>query len=233
MKTESNIVGQDPNDGRLGFEDLTGARFERLTVLGLHGMRGRKRYWECQCDCGKVRFVEGSALNRGRSLSCGCIRKDRAYRTHGMHDTRQYHIWENMKARCSNEKCMYYKFYGGRGIQVCERWLTFAAFWEDMRDGYADHLTIDRKDCNGDYEPGNCRWATIDEQKANVRSNIWLAFRGERKTRAQWAKALGFRPGMILKRIRAGWSVDEALSTPPLRSGEKRSARPVSRSGAR
>jgi hypothetical protein len=160
--------------------------------------------------------MEGGSMRTGHSSSCGCaqVESTKIHVRHGMHNSRPYHIWENMKQRCSNPKCMYYRFYGGRGIAVCERWLKFENFWEDMKSGYADHLTIDREDVNGNYEPGNCRWAPPYDQHSNTRSNIWIEFNGKKKTRQQWSREVGLRPGVILKRMRAGWSAEEALTTP-------------------
>lgn len=154
---------------------LVGQTFGRLTVLGPAPKSGRYRKWVCQCSCGSdPKIFTTHALQRGVQ-SCGCLRVDRlleATITHG--HTRhkrfspEYRTWAQMKTRCTNPKAVSYKYYGGRGITVCDRWMNnFAAFLEDMGLRPSPKHSLDRIDNNGDYEPGNCRWATMAEQMAN------------------------------------------------------------------
>ena len=151
--------------------DLTGRRFGRLVVVGEAGRTKRgKITWECLCDCGKTTVIIGDNLRSGNTLSCGCYGREvvrYANTTHGMARTREYNIWEGMKNRCQNKTHPDYPNYGGRGIKVCSRWMSFENFFFDM--GVSHGLSIDRINNDGNYEPSNCRWATASEQNLNRR----------------------------------------------------------------
>ena len=153
--------------------DLTGQKFNRLFVVGRSNEKKRNRVaWDCLCDCGNAAVISGDHLRRGESKSCGCLVVE-AMRsiatTHGKSRTRVHRIWLAMKARCHRKTYPERRFYGGRGISVCDRWRnSFEAFYEDMGD-CPPGRSIDRIDNDGNYEPGNCRWATWDQQISNRR----------------------------------------------------------------
>jgi hypothetical protein len=207
--------------------DISGQRFGRLLVIDMAGVTAsRSAVWRCVCDCGRTKNVSGKNLRSGESQSCGCLGKERraagtkrAKTTHGEtagpSNSRTYRIWTNMISRCTNPKFDAYPWYGGRGIAVCERWRTFPNFLADM--GRApEGMTLDRTESSGDYEPGNCRWATKREQANNKRNNRVIEWRGERLTQAQWAERVGLDQKLISARLIKGWSVEAALCTPPM-----------------
>lgn len=169
------------------FADLTGQKFNRLTVIEqadyiLRG-DGRKRVaWFCKCDCGNACIVSADLLKNGRTASCGCLKAERNrehFSTHNASKDRLYQVWTDIKKRCCNSNYRQFADYGGRGIKVCEEWVhNYPAFrdWA-MANGYNPNAsfgecTIDRIDVNGNYEPSNCRWVTIQEQNRNKRRSV-------------------------------------------------------------
>jgi hypothetical protein len=158
---------------RVDIIDLTGQRFGQLSVISRAQSKNGAR-WNCRCDCGAKKIIQGGHLRHGSARSCGCRKPaliGQANSTHGETRTRIYKIWIGMKSRCYDEKHQAYAIYGGRGILICDAWRNdFPAFrtWA-LANGYAAYLTIDRRDNNKGYEPGNCRWATWKEQRANQR----------------------------------------------------------------
>lgn len=150
-------------------------KFGRLAVIEEAGIdKSRHALWKCECDCGKIRIIEGNKLRSGHTKSCGCLKKElvlEAVTTHGMCKTPTYKTWQSMKWRCSNPNCPDYHYYGGKGITVCKRWLNFENFFTDMGER-PEGLTIERVDSNHGYYKANCKWATYTEQSRNQNISI-------------------------------------------------------------
>ena len=195
--------------------ELIGRQYGRLTVIA-EGPRSDRRRHLCRCECGNETMVMTSNLTKGHTQSCGCLQRERTGRarlTHGKTHTPIYSVWCNMLNRCRNANVPHFDNYGGRGIVVCERWRVFENFYADMGD-VPEGFTLERIDVNGPYAPANCRWATPVEQQNNTRKNLWLEFRGARKTLAQWARLLGFKRRLLSLRLYKGWTVERAFTTP-------------------
>jgi hypothetical protein len=154
--------------------DLTGKRFGRLLVISICEPRKGVTYWLCRCDCGKEKEIRGADLKSGKTNSCGCLQLERQsagrHQTHGLvnKNRRLYKIWKGMKDRCKNKNNPNFHRYGGRGIIVCQEWFNYENFYQwATTNGYADNLTIDRKNNDGGYSPENCRWVTPQENTKN------------------------------------------------------------------
>lgn len=193
--------------------DMIGQRFGKLVVVSRaeNDKKGQAR-WLCQCDCGGSTITTRYNLITGQTKSCGCIL--RSPRTTEL-DRRLSGVHSNMKARCSNPNNPHYKYYGGRGITVCEEWQHVDKFREwAYNNGYKPGLTIDRIDVNGNYEPNNCRWVTMQEQQFNKTDSHLITYKGETKCLAEWENQLGIDHRTILARLNNGWTVEQALFTP-------------------
>lgn len=200
-------------------KNLAGQRFGRLTVIRFLGVTEKHHaLWECRCDCTGTKTVTTGKLTRGHVMSCGCLEKEvrgSHWRTHGMSHSPEHLAWLGMKRRCLNPKIHNFADYGGRGIQVCERWKdSFENFYADMGQRPTPKHSLDRKDVNGPYDKENCRWATKKEQSRNRRDNTRVPFRDENLTIAEWAERIGCDGQVISKRLQAGWSIERALTTP-------------------
>ena len=197
-------------------KDITGQKFNRLTARKTVGINNTGQYlWECTCDCGNEHIASVSDLIRGHVKSCGCMRLE-AVTKHGGSYTRLYKVWSSMIERCERIASKSYKWYGAKGIHVCNEWHDFEVFksWAES-NGYSEGLSIDRIDASKDYDPSNCRWATVEEQANNKSNNVFVEYEGKSRTVAQWAKQLGMKDSTIRMRLRRGWSVERTLSQLP------------------
>lgn len=186
--------------------DIIGVRFGRLVVQSYsHAERrkdsgGLKHYYNCLCDCGNICVIERNSLRSMNTSSCGCIKKEmlikRNKETGSLHgDSKKYkrlhNSWSGMLNRCEHTNNKNYNLYGGRGIQVCAEWHEWENFknWS-LTHGYKDGLTIDRINRNGNYEPSNCRWVTMDIQANNKSNNKYITYQGRTQSLADWCREL-------------------------------------------
>lgn len=204
--------------------DLTGQRFGRLKVISPAFKDKRNQWhWNCKCDCGNTKIIPGKNLRKGDTKSCGCIHSEQIRKLmtkHGFSKTRLEQIRNDMQKRCYNPKRSSYKWYGGRGITICEEWRTNPASFYTwaIESGYEEHLTIERIDVNGNYCPENCKWVTQKEQKNNQRSNHLITYKGKTKTMAEWSELTGLSYSTIRSRQNRGWSDEKTIETPVLKT---------------
>ncbi len=193
------------------YVDITGHKYGRLTALRDVGKDVRNgRVWKCLCECGEQVDVSSNHLRRGHTKSCGCYQIERVLSTHTTHGhanvgkvSTEYKIWAGMKGRCQNPKSPNYDLYGGRGIKVCEEWSnSFENFLADMGKRPSPQYSLDRIDTNGNYEPGNCRWATrtMQNRNQNIRKDNTSGVRGVRWTehKERWTALIGVNRGIVI-----------------------------------
>jgi hypothetical protein len=193
-------------------KDFTGQRFGRLLVIEMAGSDKYKRsLWNCKCDCGNFKVVSGNHLQTGNSTSCGCLQKEtraangKSNTVHGLTNSPIMRAWQSMKDRCYNPKTDSYKYYGGRGITVCDEWRdSFYSFVVDMGQTFKEGLTLDRKDSNKGYSKDNCRWATRKEQQNNLRNNVIIETPKGKMTIAIAAETFNIPAHRLYDRVSAG-----------------------------
>lgn len=196
------------------FKDLSGKKYGRLLVVKMSSLKRGSVLWNCLCECGKNKDVTTSALNSGNTSSCGCMRnahKKILKHGEGKCVTKEYRAWADMKNRCYSSSSKIYKFYGGRGISVCEKWISsYEIFLQDMGRAPTVKHSLDRfPDKNGNYEPRNCRWATPKEQQNNIRSNVFVEYNGESLTKAQWRSRLRINKSTFLYYLKKGFTIGQ------------------------
>lgn len=220
---------------------LMGSRFGRLLVVAQ--APGRRRasgravvYWACQCECGAALEVNSNALLTGNTTSCGCFQKEvAAAASHcrkGAKPLKQrsgrrdkwgalrsanyltYVSWTQMRQRCFDEGCPNYANYGGRGITVCDRWVSFETFLADMGPRQSKTVSLDRIDNSRGYEPWNCRWATPIEQGRNRRGLRWFRLNGQPALLGDVCKAVGLKYSTADMRLRRGWDMFSTFLSP-------------------
>lgn len=190
-----------------------GQQFGLWTVVELSG----KYSYLCKCDCGVTKRVRKSDLLGGKSRMCRQCSIESTNTTHGMRNTQEYNTWVHMIQRCTNPNNKDYANYGGRGIEVCDLWRnSFEAFYMSIGPKPTDEHTIERINTNGNYEPGNVKWATRAEQTVNQRNNVNLTIDGETKTVSQWSRdaRCPVNQHTIYKRLDRGWDVKKAVFAP-------------------
>jgi len=210
--------------GSLKF-DLAGMVFGKLTVI--RRVRNGKNCsvrWESVCECGGKTISDSFALRIGKSKSCGCIQREIAKKMKTTHDrfgTAEYSSWQHMKDRCLNKKNDAYKYYGERGITVCDSWIVFENFYKDMGK-CPNKMTLERIDNFDSYFKQNCKWATRKEQSNNTRRNHLLELNGVTMNIKQWSEVIGINYKTLLGRINdSGWSIERALTTPLLKQSSR------------
>ena len=201
-------------------------KYNKLTAIKFsHRNKRSKMFWLFRCDCGVEKVIRVDGVISGHTKSCGCLQRKHISElgkniVHGMCRTRFHNTWNGMKQRCIDKNLLCYKHYGGRGIKCF--WKSFENFRDDMYESYLRHVkehgekqtTIDRIDNNGNYEPNNCRWATLEEQQQNKRRSIFITHRGKTRCLKEWAKIVGIKHGSIRGRFYRGWSTKRMIETP-------------------
>ena len=207
--------------------DVSGQKFDMLTAVKVVGKLRKANLWLCMCDCGSETTAIVTQLRNGYKTSCGCkktmqrgprpdvAKRNKENAKHAMSGNYTYSSWKAMKSRCYDKNDKDYPRWGGRGVTVCEAWRdSFVEFYKDMGERPQGH-SIDRIDNDGNYEPGNCRWAIPKTQSNNTRQNYYIEYMGRTQTAKQWAEELNkVEYKTILYRLRTGWDTHEALTTP-------------------
>lgn len=196
------------------FIDLTGKTFNKLYVIR---RVGKTVYgdptWLCRCTCG-VEIVVGGNCVRSKQKSCKeCYYE--SLRTHGLTQTKEYHTWEGMKARCYRKTDDSYFLYGGRGIRIDKKWKnSFESFLFDMGKAPSADYSIERIDNNLGYRKSNCKWILKTDQPKNRRTNTMVSINGEIKCVSEWGHVYGVKRNTIYERVKRGWDVISAITTP-------------------
>jgi hypothetical protein len=201
-------------------KNIAGMVFGRLTVLSHLPDSSPKTKWLCRCDCGQQKAIAGQLLTAGKAKSCGCLSRELTSSRNATHGhtrgyvaDKTYNTWQNMRRRCFDKTNKRFAEYGGRGITVCERWLSFENFLADMGEPPSPLHSIERKDNNGHYAPDNCCWATRDEQMRNRRNARLLTLDGVTMNLCDWAVKTGIKADTIAARLDVyGWPVADALT---------------------
>lgn len=199
-------------------KDLTGQKFNRLTVIGFAGYFKESAnsapsktaaYWFAECKCNKTVMVKASLLLAGKTQSCGCFASEsraefcrRTKRKHGQGATKLYYVWTGLRTRCNNPRNMFFKHYGGRGITYTKEWESFETFrdWA-LASGYEEGLSIERIDVDGNYCPENCMWIPCGDQQKNKTNAVLITKDGETHSVAEWARITGLTDSTIRKRM--------------------------------
>lgn len=195
-----------------------GQVFNMMTIIKEVEPRKKQRQFLCKCQCGNIGNYVLVLLVNEQTKSCGCLRKSRFLQrntSHGKSRTKLNAVWQSMKQRCENPNNINYKYYGGRGIKVCEQWISsLIVFYNwSIENGYEEGLSIDRINVDGNYEPNNCRWVSMKIQSRNKTDNIFIEYKGENLCLQDWANKLKINISTLNKRLKK-WDLEKALTTP-------------------
>lgn len=213
--------------------NLEGKIFGRLTVQKSFKIDNKVTFWLCKCICGKEKFIRSGSLIGGHTKSCVCLQKEtvkKMFSVHGEAKTRFWNIWRNIKGRCQYPSHPSFKYYGGKGVTVCNRWLKYVNFKEDMWASYETHIkrygeietSIGRKDNNKGYSPSNCGWETREQQSRNTTKTRFLELNGVKKPLVEWSEKLGIKRATLYARLdKLNWSEEKTLTTPTKRDNKR------------
>ena len=195
-------------------ENLTGKRFKNLTVIAYsHKDPYGSLMWRCRCDCGKETIVRSTSLRKGQIESCGCRSKSRK---HGLHRHKLYNVWQGLKTRCNNPNSNRFKYYGGKGIKVCEEWLEFNNFFNwAVTHGYKEGLTLDRLDSEKGYSLDNCQWVDYKHQNSHKSNQKRILYGGREFTLKEATRIAQVPLTTIYRRLRRGMSHKDIIELPP------------------
>lgn len=207
------------------YKDLVGKKSRRLTVIKFYGNNESKEsLWLCSCSCGGSKIVRSSLITNKTAKSCGCLKKEILLARNTKHNrskTKLYYVWAGMKARCGNKKHISYPWYGAKGVDVCKEWKTNYLSFEKwaLNNGYKEGLCIGRINPNKNYSPSNCRFIT--QSQNNLESPKTIYFNGETATEAsKRLGCLGKKADLVASRIRNGWEIEKAFTTPINKKGQ-------------
>jgi len=219
---------------RVHYKDRIGQKFGRLTIIQYVSKNDNRGYYLCKCECGNEKIVSATNLIKGDINSCGCLAREltikrnienKYTKKHGKSKTRLYQIWLDIKQRCYNTKQNTYKWYGAKGIKMCDEWFNDYLEFEkwSLSNGYKENLTIDRINSKCNYEPNNCRWITMKQQLRNTSRTILITYNGKTQCLKDWCNDLGKNYQTIHGRIYTGWQPKIALLVPyNIRKGSKK-----------
>lgn len=203
------------------FQDLTGNKYNSLTVIKISAQKNKKTYWECKCDCGNIVSVRSDCLKDGNTKGCGCLQKlsvtKHGHARHG-YESVEYSTWRSMVDRCYISTHKAYNSYGGRGIFVCDEWrYDFLKFYEDMGERPSKNHSLDRIDNDFGYSKENCRWATRKEQMRNRRNSFNIIFEGKIRSFSELCEQFNIHKETARHRLRRGWSAEKTFYTVPIK----------------
>lgn len=192
--------------------DMTGRRFGKLVVISRHQIANKGPHWLCACDCGETTIAATGHLNAGQRVSCGCQVAD-SRRKHGLSYSPEYRAWTNARDRCRNPNNRKYSLYGARGIRMCDRWVaSFENFIADLGLKPSPNHSLDRwPNGDGNYEPGNCRWATAVQQNNNRSINRHVYIQGKKMTVAEASRFTGIPHATIRDRLDRGLPAEDII----------------------